>query len=240
MQMLNHRLTESKIGTAKVIVDILPKGKCIPNTRITPSSITIHQTGNVDAPARNNHNYMRNCNRTGERIASWHFTVDDKEIYQAQSCNYKTYHAGTSAGNNSSIGIEICMFSDKDKQKKAYDNAIALVKILMDYYDFDANDIKRHKDWSGKHCPAWLIEGKYGYTWTWFMSYLNGNASATDTFRIKVYNCTTLNARSGPSTNYPVKDTVKAGTILTIVGISGNWYKTKSGLYVYKSYCQRI
>ena len=125
MQMLNHRLNESKIGTAKVIVDILPGGKCIPNTKITPSSITIHNTGNVDAAARNNHNYMRNCNRTGDRIASWHFTVDDKEIIQAQSCNYKTYHAGTSAGNNSSIGIEICMFSDKDKQKKAYDNAIA-------------------------------------------------------------------------------------------------------------------
>ena len=57
---------------------------------------------------------------------------------------------------------------------------------------------------------------------------------------IKVYNCDTLNARSGPGTNYPVKDTVKAGTILTIVDESGNWYKTKSGLYVSKSYCKKI
>ena len=238
--MLNHRLNESKIGTATVIVDILPGGKVIPNTRITPTSITIHNTGNIDAPAKNNHNYMKNCNRTGNRIASWHVTVGYDYIIQAQSFNYKTYHAGTTAGNNSSIGIEICMYSDKDKQKQAYDNAIALVKILMQYYNFTADQVKRHKDWSGKHCPAWLIEGKYGYTWTWFKSYLNGDASAADSYQVKVVNCTTLNARSGPSTNYPVKDTVKAGTILTIVGSSGNWLKTKSGLYVHKNYCKMI
>ena len=238
--MLNHRLNESKIGTATVIVDILPGGKVIPNTKITPTSITIHQTGNIDAPAKNNHNYMKNCNRTGDRIASWHVTVGYDYIIQAQSFNYKTYHAGNASGNNSSIGIEICMYSDKDKQKQAYDNAIALVKILMQYYNFTADQVKRHKDWSGKHCPAWLIEGKYGYTWTWFMSYLNGDASVADSYQVKVVNCTTLNARSGPSTNYPVKDTVKAGTILTIVGSSGNWLKTKSGLYVHKNYCKMI
>lgn len=237
--MLNHRLTEKKIGSANVIVDIVPKGKCIPDTRITPTSITIHQTGNVDASAKNNHNYMRNINKSGERIASWHVTVGYDYIIQAQSFNYKTYHAGSNAGNSSSIGIEICMYSDKTKQKQAYDNAIALVKILMQYYNFTSNNIKRHYDWTKKHCPAWLIEGKYGYTWTWFMSYLSGDSNI-DTFQIKVTNCTTLNARSGPSTNYPVKDTVKAGTILTIVGISGNWYKTKSGLYVNKNYCTVI
>lgn len=44
--MNNHRLTDSKIGSATVIVDILPKGKCIPNTRINPTSITIHQRSN--------------------------------------------------------------------------------------------------------------------------------------------------------------------------------------------------
>ena len=59
MQMLNHRLTESKIGTAKVIVDILPKGKVIPGTTIKPTAICVHNTGNVGAPAKNNHNYMK-------------------------------------------------------------------------------------------------------------------------------------------------------------------------------------
>lgn len=238
--MFNHKLTESKIGTAKVIVDILPKGKVIPGTTIKPTAICVHNTGNVGAPAKNNHNYMKNCNRTGERIASWHFTCDDKEIWQAVPANYKCYHTGTSNGNNTSIGIEIAMFNDAARQKKAYDNAIELIKILMKYYGLTSNQVKQHYDYSKKDCPQWLRSGKYGYTWTWFMSYLNGNASATNSYRIKVVNCTALNARSGPSTNYPVKDTVKAGTILTIVGSSGNWLKTKSGLYVNKNYCQRI
>lgn len=44
--MNNHRLTESKIGTAEVIIDILPKGKCIPDLKITPTSITVHQRSN--------------------------------------------------------------------------------------------------------------------------------------------------------------------------------------------------
>lgn len=44
--MNNHRLNETRIGSAKVIVDILPQGKCIPNTKIIPTSITIHQRSN--------------------------------------------------------------------------------------------------------------------------------------------------------------------------------------------------
>lgn len=72
--MLNNRLNESTIGSAKVVVDILPKGKVIPNIKINPTSITIHNTGNIGAPAKNNHNYMKNCNNNGSRIASWHFT----------------------------------------------------------------------------------------------------------------------------------------------------------------------
>ena len=66
--MKNNRLNETTIGIAKVIVDILPKGKCIPNTKITPTSITIHNTGNIGAPAKNNHNYMKNCNKNGDRV----------------------------------------------------------------------------------------------------------------------------------------------------------------------------
>ena len=62
--MLNNRLNETKIGTATVIVDIVPKGHCIPNTKINPTSITIHNTGNVGATAKANHNYMKNINKS--------------------------------------------------------------------------------------------------------------------------------------------------------------------------------
>lgn len=233
--MKNHRLTESTIGSAKVTVDIVPKGKCIPDTRINPTSITIHQTGNPDSSARNNHNYMKNINKSGARIASWHFTVGYDEIIQAQSCNYKTYHAGCTSGNNSSIGIEICMYSDKNKQKQAYDNAIALVKILMAYYCFDTSKIKRHYDWTKKHCPAWLIEGKYGYNWSWFKNQLTATPATKPTnesfiVRIIYTGKEGLNIRKQPSLDSQIVGQVYQNQAFTIVETKNGFGKLKSGL----------
>lgn len=239
--MLNNRLNEYKIGTAIVVVDILPKGKVIPNTKIIPTAICYHQTGNVDASAKANHNYMKNCNKNGSRIASWHFTVGHDYIYQAQSTNYKCYHAGTTAGNNTSIGVEICMYSDKEKQIQAYKNAIELGKILMGYHKFSINQVKRHKDFSGKHCPAWLIEGKYGYTWNWFKEQLSVKPSQPTvqptpqpSVKIDVPFLATiivdeLNIRKDADFNSEVVGAVKKGGVYTIVEVKNGLGKLASG-----------
>ena len=226
--MRNHILDESTIGSAKVIVDILPKGKVIPNVLMVNNFITIHNTGNIGAPAKNNHNYMKNCNKHGERIASWHFTVDDKEIYQAAPANMRCYHAGTSRGNNTSIGIEICMFNDKERQRKAYMNAIELVKILMKYYNLSADKVRQHYDWSKKDCPQWLRSGKFGYTWSWFKSQLVvSNKEDDGTFLVKVL-VNELNVRSGPSTDYRVVGIVHKDEVYTIIRTQGSWAFLKS------------
>ena len=231
--MKNNKLTETKIGTAKVIVDIVPKGYCIPNTKITPTSITIHMTGNVGASAKNNHNYMKNINKNGSRIASWHFTVDDKEIYQAQSTNYKCYHAGCTSGNNTSIGIEIAMFNDKERQLQAYKNAIELVKILMAYHKFDTSKVKRHYDWTKKHCPAWLQEGKWGYTWSWFKKQLTAKTETKkeETFKSYVVKILVdeLNIRKEANFDSAVVGVVKKGQAFTIVEEKNGLGKLKSG-----------
>ena len=62
---------------------------------MSPTYITIHDTGN-DAPAKNQHNYLKNNNRNGSNAkASWHFSVDDTEIIQAVAAtNKKAWHAG--------------------------------------------------------------------------------------------------------------------------------------------------
>lgn len=244
--MNNHRLNETQIGSAKVIVDILPQGKCIPDVKIIPTSITIHQTDNVGAPAKNNHNYMKNCNKNGSRKASWHFTVDDKEIYQAQSSNFKCYHAGNATGNNTSIGIEICMFDDAQRQKQAYLNAIELVKILMKYYGFNINQIKRHYDWTKKTCPRWLIEGKWGYNWNWFKGQLKTTTQTTQdpgiTFKVKIL-VDELNIRSGPGTSYPIVGQVHKGEVFTIVKAQGAWGFLKSTvgwINTNPGYCKKI
>lgn len=59
-----------------------------------------------------------------------------------------------------------------------------------------------------------------------------------NSFRVKVVNCSSLNARTEP--NGKIVETVKKGTILTIVGEVDGWYRTKSGLFVSKVYCQRL
>jgi N-acetylmuramoyl-L-alanine amidase CwlA len=232
--MRNHILDESTIGSAKVIVDILPKGKVIPDVLMVNNFITIHQTGNIGAPAKNNHNYMKNCNKHGERIASWHFTVDDKEIYQAAPANMRCYHAGTSRGNNTSIGIEICMFNDKERQRKAYLNAIELVKILMKQYNLSIDKVRQHYAWTKKDCPAWLRSGKFGFTWTWFTKQIgetlpSNNKEDDGTFLVKVL-VDDLNVRTGPSTDYRVVSQVHKGEVYTIVKVSGNWGRLKSGV----------
>ena len=245
--MKNNRLNETTIGTAKVIVDILPKGKCIPNTKITPTSITIHNTGNIGAPAKNNHNYMKNCNKNGDRIASWHFTVDDKEIYQAQSTNYKCYHAGNATGNATSIGIEICMFNDKERQRKTYENAIALVKILMAYHGFNINQVKQHYNWTKKDCPTWLRSGHFGFTWNWFIEQCKGKVTEQPSeFKPYLARCTTneLNCRKGAGVSYGIERQIDKGVVITIVEEKMNgstkWLKAKSGYWVASQYMQFI
>ncbi len=245
--MRNHILDESTIGSAKVIVDILPQGKVIPDVLMTPNNITIHNTGNIGAPAKNNHNYMKNCNKSGERIASWHFTVDDKEIYQAAPANMRCYHAGTSRGNNTSIGIEICMFNDKERQRKAYLNAIELVKILMKHYNLPENKIRQHYEWTKKDCPAWLRSGKFGFTWTWFIKQITETLSFSDkeddgTFLVKIIT-DDLNVRTGPSTDYRVVSQVHNGEVYTIVKVSGNWGRLKSGvgwISIHSKYVKKV
>ena len=120
---------------------------------------------------------MANLNKNGGRSASWHFTVDDQFIYQAIPTDKKAWHAGCASGNNTSIGIEICMFNDANRQKKCYENAIALVKILMAYHGFTTKQIKRHYDWTKKDCPTWLRSGKFGYTWDWFVQSCGGTVT---------------------------------------------------------------
>ena len=67
------------------------------------------------------------------------------------------------------------------------------------------------------------------------------STNTVKTFQVKVVGCTYLNARKTPEIKDDnIAEAVKSGTILTIVGESGSFYKTKSGLYVAKKYCQKI
>ncbi len=82
-----------------------------PTQSITPKYVMVHNTGTYvsSASAKNVHN---NTNKTSTG-ACWHYTVDDKAIYQGLSDTRRGWHAATSRSympsNLNAIGIETCV-----------------------------------------------------------------------------------------------------------------------------------
>lgn len=136
----------------------------------TCNFITIHQTGNSSkgANAQVHANIQTKMNK---REASWHYQVDDKEIIQSFPDTIMCWHATDSRGpgNTSSIAIEICVNSDGD-YKKAIQNAAELTEYLMKKHNIGIDKIKKHRDWYPKECPAQLLAGYKGITWSDFLS----------------------------------------------------------------------
>lgn len=131
----------------------LLKLKC-PYTMENPKGICIHNTSN-SATALNEIKYME----TNNTSTSFHFAVDDKEIYSGVPINRNAFHAGDGGngdGNRNYISIEICKSLkdiDIEKFKKAEKLSAWLVANLMLLYGFDFKDIRTHQSFSGKYCP---------------------------------------------------------------------------------------
>lgn len=142
-----------------VIQDFIAAGRINrPKTANSMKGITIHDTGNKakGADAAAHAKYIKSLN---ERT-SWHYTVDDSSVYQHLPDNEKSYHTSSAEANESSIAIELCVNSDGDFAKTV-DNAVELVRGLMQKHGIAAENIKRHKDWTGKNCPASLSDAQW-------------------------------------------------------------------------------
>jgi len=96
-----------------------------------------------------------------EKRLSWHYTVDDHEIYQHLPDNEIGFHAGdglkSNGGNLNGIGIELSINPENDYEQTLI-NAAALVNFLLEAYKLDIEDVKKHENFSGKICPERLIE----------------------------------------------------------------------------------
>ena len=170
--------TRPELGsTLNLQIDHIPEGR--PNrsgSPLRPEFITVHNTGNpgktADAEAharflKNTGYYVHNGSK---RWVSWHYTVDHDSCVRHLPLNEVGWHAGSSLGNSSSIGIEICM-NDALNQDMAFDRAQRLVACLC--YDLGLDPrmaVKPHMHWSGKLCPTLLLtNGKLGAKWTNFI-----------------------------------------------------------------------
>lgn len=125
--------------------------------------ITIHETDNrsTSATALGHSNFL--LGDTND-ITSWHYTVDDKEIYHHVPDNEVAYNAGDNrerdGGNINGIGIEMCVNLGGDYEK-TLDNTAALTATLLHVYDLTVEDVRLHADFMDKICPHRLItEGR--------------------------------------------------------------------------------
>jgi len=137
-------------------VNHIPKGRIRPGIKLNAQYITIHSTGNPTSTAMNERNWLVNPSNT--RVASWHIAVDEKMAVEAIPLDEVAYHAGTSAGNNTSIGIEICESGDR---AKTIQNTAELVAKLLHERKWGVDKLRRHYDWSKKICPRILADNNW-------------------------------------------------------------------------------
>ncbi|MDD4564385.1 MAG: N-acetylmuramoyl-L-alanine amidase [Eubacteriales bacterium] len=127
--------------------------------------IVIHETGNRgrNANAASHNNYLHT--EADNQQKSWHYTVDDHEIYYHIPDNEIAFHAGDGlskdGGNLNGIGIEMCVNPENDYEL-TLQNTAKLAAMLLEAYDLDIRDVKKHEDFSGKNCPEILLkEGRW-------------------------------------------------------------------------------
>lgn len=160
----------------KVTVDIVQKN---PDGQINYSRsfkertqtkwITVHDTatGNPGGTAKSMNNYMHNGIDAEASYKGWHYSVDDKDIYQHLPITETAWHAGDGSrsepwmsngklmlggGNTQSVGIETCVYYGIDYNVVMRKTA-GLVATLLKEFDLDVNAVKQHYDFSGKDCP---------------------------------------------------------------------------------------
>lgn len=155
----------------KITQDLIPQGRRNrPGYKLVPKYVTVHDTANTDAGAnaKAHAGYLKGA-AAAAIPASWHFTVDDKVIYQHLPPTENGWHAGdgtNGTGNRQSIGIEICENRDGNRVKAEANAAWLAAKLIREVKTlrpFPAC-MKQHYDWSKKNCPAQIRVRKNGWT----------------------------------------------------------------------------
>lgn len=160
-----------KNQTVPIKQSIVPISENVrPGAPLLPRYITIHNTANtaIGAGAAFHSRYLHGIAADHSRWASWHFTVDDHEVYQHLPLNEHAWHAGDNEGpgNYSSIAIEIAMNSDGN-YARSQENAAYLTAAILHAWHVPYNQIADwvvpHQKWSGKNCPSLILAQPKGF-----------------------------------------------------------------------------
>jgi len=124
-----------------------------PRTSLSPTSVTVHNTGNPNTTAQNNRDFF--ANHPQARV-SYHWVVDDIHAIQCIPENEVAWHAGALA-NRQSIGVGVCEFTAPSRQAAANNNAAKLLAQILRRHGWTLDQITTHKAWTGKNCPGQLL-----------------------------------------------------------------------------------
>lgn len=124
----------------------------------TVTQLYVHYTANPGTSARQNRDYFEGLAQTGLTSASTHFVIGyEGEIVQCIPLNEMAY--AVIGENDHSISIECCYLDQDGKFTDAtYQSLLKLLGWLMEEYNLDVSDVKRHYDAGGKLCPLYYAE----------------------------------------------------------------------------------
>lgn len=231
----------------EIKVDLLPDNSPLkPNKKRTVTKyIVIHNTGMAasTATAKGLNDYIH----TTDRIASWHFSIDDKETYQELDLDEVGWHAGDGSytykdtwaggiggGNLNGIGIESCVYQGVDFNK-VLRRLAKLTAMLLIKYDLDMQCIKQHYDFSSKDCPQVI---RHSERWNELLDMVRLEYFAQTELKGVSFEWISLNPdimdNGGTIINHPGDETkVKYKVIVTYNGVSKE-YEYESLLLEYK------
>jgi N-acetylmuramoyl-L-alanine amidase len=121
---------------------------------------------------------------------AWHFTIDDRSVFQSLPCNETGEHADYDGpGNQASIGVEICENRDGDL-RRTLDRTARFVALLVATYDIPQRNVVPHYHWrqvrhsdgrdlGHKPCPRILMDGgRPGRRWAEFLQAVGDHRKA--------------------------------------------------------------
>ena len=149
MQINKGIITSANINIRQALIPIANKN-ARPQRPMIAEYITIHNTANSGATAKQNSDYVVSQNG----YISWHFTVGNNEVYQQLPINETGYHCGDGEdgiGNTKSIGIEVAEVYGTDK------TIVKFVAELIKATGISIDKVVPHKHWSDKNCPRLIL-----------------------------------------------------------------------------------
>lgn len=149
----NGLITEFNIPSIKFAQDLIPESNVLARSQLPmkPTHITLHNPASPGATAQNLTDYIDNYHG----YKSWHLTIIDTKVFQELPFIEVGWHAGdgyNGPGNRTTIALEI------GEDEVSENTAKVFVAYLMKEYNIPIENVKPHKYWSGKNCPAYTLQ----------------------------------------------------------------------------------